>query len=128
LCIKLARFYLKHEKRTIKSGSYNFLKCMDAYVRQALTPILLCPELSLRRDKMIEEELIKRVVVDPKIMLGKPVIKGTRLTVEIIVEKMAYGATLDDLMKDYPFLTEEDIRSALLYAAKRLAHEEVYAA
>ena len=80
------------------------------------------------RDKMIEEELIKRVVVDPKIMLGKPVIKGTRLTVEIIVEKMAYGATLDDLMKDYPFLTEEDIRSALLYAAKRLAHEEVYAA
>jgi uncharacterized protein (DUF433 family) len=77
---------------------------------------------------MIEEELIKRVVVDPKIMLGKPVIKGTRLTVELIVEKMAYGATLDDLMKDYPFLTEKDIRSALLYAAKRLAHEEVYAA
>jgi uncharacterized protein (DUF433 family) len=41
---------------------------------------------------------------------------------------MAYGATLDDLKKDYPFLTEKDIRSALLYAAKRLAHEEVYAA
>jgi len=77
---------------------------------------------------MIEEELIKRVVVDPKIMLGKPVIKGTRLTVEFIVEKLAYGATLDDLKKDYPFLIEEDIRSALLYAAKRLAHEEVYAA
>ena len=51
---------------------------------------------------MIEEELIKRVVVDPKIMLGKPVIKGTRLTVEFIVEKLAYGATLDDLKKDYP--------------------------
>ena len=77
---------------------------------------------------MIEKDLIKRVVTDPKIMLGKPVIKGTRLTVEIVVEKMAYGATLDDLKKDYPFLTEEDIRSALLYAAKRLANEEVYAA
>ncbi|MBW2249335.1 MAG: DUF433 domain-containing protein [Deltaproteobacteria bacterium] len=77
---------------------------------------------------MIGEELLKRVVVDPKIMLGKPVIKGTRLTIELIVEKMAYGATLNDLRKDYPFLTEEDVRSALLYAAKRLAHEEVYAA
>jgi uncharacterized protein (DUF433 family) len=73
------------------------------------------------------EKLLKRVVTDPKIMLGKPVIKGTRLTVELIVEKMAYGATMDDLIKDYPFLSEDDIRSALLYAAKRLAHEEVYA-
>ena len=72
--------------------------------------------------------MLKRVVTDPRIMIGKPVIKGTRLTVELIVEKMAYGATVDDLIKDYPFLTEEDIRSALLYAAKRLANEEVYAA
>ncbi|MFZ0485280.1 MAG: DUF433 domain-containing protein [Desulfobacterales bacterium] len=77
---------------------------------------------------MREEKLLKRVVTDPRIMIGKPVIKGTRLTVELIVEKMAYGATVDDLIKDYPFLTEEDIRSALLYAAKRLANEEVYAA
>lgn len=77
---------------------------------------------------MIEEVLLNRIVTDPKIMLGKPVIKGTRLTVELIVEKMAYGATMGELMKDYPFLIEEDIRSALLYAAKRLAHEEVYAA
>lgn len=60
-------------------------------------------------------------------MLGKPVIKGTRLTVEIIIEKLAYGETVEDLKKDYPFLTEDDIRAALLYAAKRLAHEEVYA-
>ena len=67
---------------------------------------------------MREEKLLKRVVTDPKIMIGKPVIKGTRLTVELIVEKMAYGATVDDLIKDYPFLTEEDIRSALLYAER----------
>ena len=76
---------------------------------------------------MREDKLLKRVVTDPKIMIGKPVIKGTRLTVELIVEKMAYGATVDDLIIDYPFLSEDDIRSALLYAAKRLAHEEVYA-
>ena len=76
---------------------------------------------------MTERELLKRVVVNPKIMLGKPVIKGTRLTVEIIIEKLAYGETIEDLKRDYPFITEDDIRAALLYAAKRLAHEEVYA-
>jgi len=59
-------------------------------------------------NQMTEERLLKRIVINPKIMLGKPVIKGTRLTVEIIVEKIAYGETI------------------LLYAAKRLAHEEVY--
>ena len=77
---------------------------------------------------MTEEKLLKRIVMDPKIMLGKPVIKGTRLTVELIVEKIAFGATVETLKKDYPFLTEDDVRAALLYAAKRLAHEEVYAA
>ena len=77
---------------------------------------------------MTEEKLLKRIVVDPKIMLGKPVIKGTRLTVEIIIEKIAHGATTEDLKRDYPFLTENDIRAALLYAAKRLAREEVYVA
>jgi uncharacterized protein (DUF433 family) len=68
------------------------------------------------------------MVVDPKVMLGKPVIKGTRLPVEIVVEKVAYDATSDDLRKDYPFLKEDDIRAALLYAAKRIANEEVYEA
>ncbi len=77
---------------------------------------------------MTERGLLKRVVVNPKIMIGKPVIKGTRLTVEIIIEKLAYGETIEDLKRDYPFITEDDIRAALLYAAKRLAHEEVYAA
>ncbi len=77
---------------------------------------------------MTEKKLLNRIVTNPKIMLGKPVIKGTRLTVEIILEKIAYGETIEDLRKDYPFLTEDDIKAALLYAAKRLAHEEVYAA
>ncbi|MBI3353479.1 MAG: DUF433 domain-containing protein [Nitrospirae bacterium] len=77
---------------------------------------------------MTEKKLLKRIIIDPKIMLGKPVIKGTRLTVEIIVEKIAYGETIEDLKKDYPFLTEDDIKAALLYAAKLLSHEEVYAA
>lgn len=77
---------------------------------------------------MSEEKLLKRIIVNPKIMIGKPIIKGTRMTVELIVEKIAYGETIEDLKRDYPFLTEDDIRACLLYAAKRLAHEEVYAA
>ncbi|MFZ3135781.1 MAG: DUF433 domain-containing protein [Thermodesulfovibrionales bacterium] len=77
---------------------------------------------------MNEKELLKRVIINHRIMLGKPVIRGTRLTVEIIVEKLAYGQTFDDLKKDYPFIKEDDIRAALLYAAKSIAREEVYAA
>ena len=75
---------------------------------------------------MNEEKLLKRIVINPKVMLGKPIIKGTRLTVEIIVEKVAYGETIDELKNDYPFLTKDDIRAALLYAAKRVACEEIY--
>jgi uncharacterized protein (DUF433 family) len=77
---------------------------------------------------MTEKTLLRRITVDPKIMLGKPVIKGTRLPVEIIIQNVAYGATTEDLRKDYHFLKEDDIRAALLYAAKRIANEEVYEA
>ncbi len=84
--------------------------------------------MPMEESKMTEEKLLKRIAINPKIMLGKPVIKGTRLPVEIIVEKIAFGATIASLKKDYPFLTKDDVKAALLYAAKRLAHEEVYAA
>lgn len=77
---------------------------------------------------MNEEALLQRIALDPNRMLGKAVIKGTRLTVELIVEKLAYGATFDSIKEDYPFITDEDIRSALLYAAKCLSCESVYAA
>ena len=77
---------------------------------------------------MKEETLLRRIEINPKIMLGKPIIKGTRLPVEILIEKIAYGATIKDLKKDYPFLKDDDIRAALLYAAKRLALEETCAA
>jgi uncharacterized protein (DUF433 family) len=77
---------------------------------------------------MNSTQLLKRVVSNPKVMLGKPVIKGTRLPVALIVEKVAYGATLEELRIDYPFLTDDDVRAALLYAAKRLSLEEIHAA
>ena len=76
----------------------------------------------------MKEKLLNRIEINPQIMFGKPVIKGTRLTVEIILEKLAYGASEEGLLKEYPFLKKEDIKAALLYAAKTLSLEEVFQA
>jgi uncharacterized protein (DUF433 family) len=65
-----------------------------------------------------------RIEINPKIMLGKPVIRGTRITVELILRKLAEGASHSDLLESYPHLTLEDIRAAIAYAADALAHEE----
>jgi uncharacterized protein (DUF433 family) len=65
-----------------------------------------------------------RVEVNPAIMLGKPVIRGTRIPVELILRKLGEGAREKDLLDAYPNLTEEDIRAAMIYAADALAHEE----
>ena len=76
---------------------------------------------------MTEEEiLLQRIAIDPKVMVGKPVIKGTRVPVELIVKLVANGATHKEILKDYPQLTEEDIKASLLYAAKLLRNEEIY--
>ena len=66
----------------------------------------------------------ERIEINPKIMLGKPVIRGTRITVELILRKLAEGADLQTLLKSYPHLTDQDIRAAIEYAADALAHEE----
>ncbi len=73
----------------------------------------------------MKERLLKRIETNPTIMFGKPVIKGSRLPVEMILEKLAYGETEDEILKEYPFLKKEDIKAALLYAAKTLSLEEV---
>jgi uncharacterized protein (DUF433 family) len=65
-----------------------------------------------------------RIETNSSIMLGKPVIKGTRITVELIVRKLGEGATTEDILDGYPNLTKEDIQAALIYAAESLAHEE----
>ena len=57
-------------------------------------------------------------------MQGKPVIKGTRLPVELIVEKVAYGSSYDEILDSYPFLKVKDIHADLLYAAKTVSQEE----
>jgi uncharacterized protein (DUF433 family) len=65
-----------------------------------------------------------RIEINPRVMLGKPVIRGTRIPVELILRKLGEGATEDGLLDAYPRLTREDIQAAMGYAADTLAHEE----
>jgi len=67
----------------------------------------------------------ERIVIDPAIMLGKPVIRGTRITVELILRKLAEGSSENHLLEDYPHITRGDIRAAVAYGAASVAHEEV---
>ena len=66
-----------------------------------------------------------RIEVNPGVMLGKPVVRGTRIPVELILRKLSEGATEADLLDGYPSLKREDIHAAIRYAADTLAHEEV---
>jgi uncharacterized protein (DUF433 family) len=65
-----------------------------------------------------------RIEINPKVMLGKPVIRGTRIAVELVLRKLGEGATHKDLLEAYPHLTEDDIQAAMTYAADTLAREE----
>ena len=69
--------------------------------------------------------LTDRVEINPAVMLGKPVIRGTRIPVELIIRKLGEGVTEDDLLDAYPRLTRDDIQAALLYAADALSHETI---
>jgi len=66
-----------------------------------------------------------RIEINPEIMLGKPVIRGTRIPVELILRKLSEGATEADLLDAYPRLARQDIQAAIRYAADTLAHEQV---
>lgn len=69
---------------------------------------------------MKAEQLLERITLNPKIMVGKPVIKGTRLTVEYILNLLAHGASESDIMAEYRDLTKEDIQACILFAARLL--------
>jgi uncharacterized protein (DUF433 family) len=68
----------------------------------------------------------ERIVADPKILVGKPVIKGTRLSVEFILDLLADGWTIERILDDYPQLQHEDIMAILKYAAEMVKEEKVY--
>ena len=69
---------------------------------------------------MTEKQLLERIVINPKVMVGKPVIKGTRLTVEFVLGLLAHGANFDEIMQEYQDVTTEDIQACLLFATKSL--------
>jgi len=71
-------------------------------------------------------DITKHIEVNPKIMMGKPVVKGTRITVESILEKLSAGETEDDIIVAHPHLTKENIKAALLFAAQSLKGENIY--
>jgi uncharacterized protein (DUF433 family) len=77
----------------------------------------------VRYDCSVQE--LRRITVDPAIMGGKPCIRGMRVTVGMIVEAIAAGRSVSDMLADFPYLEEEDIREALTYAARLAQGREV---
>jgi uncharacterized protein (DUF433 family) len=67
-----------------------------------------------------------RIVIDPAILCGKPVVRGTRLAVEFVVDRVADGWPVDRIVEQYPGLTPEDVRACVRYAAQVLKSERVY--
>lgn len=74
---------------------------------------------------IVEENLLKRIEMNPGVMLGKPVIAGTRITVEILLEKLAADIPIDGILEDYPDLTRVDVLAALAYARQAISTEDV---
>lgn len=68
----------------------------------------------------------ERITINPQILVGKPVIRGTRLAVELILDLLAQGWTQAEILRNYPGLTQEDIRACLAYASATLKAEKVY--
>lgn len=69
---------------------------------------------------MSDQELLDRIVLNPKVMVGKPTIRGTRLTVDLVLNLLAHGATEDEILGEYQGLTREDIRACILFATKSM--------
>ena len=73
---------------------------------------------------MSDKQLLERISINPKIMVGKPVIKGTRLTVEYILNLLAHGTATNDILKEYKGLTKEDIQACLLFASRSMENTD----
>jgi len=73
---------------------------------------------------MKEKQLLDRIVLDPKVMVGKPVIRGTRLTVDFILNLLAHGTTEDDILNEYKGLEIEDIQACFLFATQFLKNTD----
>ena len=75
---------------------------------------------------MSEADLLSRITVDPAVLMGKPVIRGLRISVDHIIRSLAADISTKDLLEDYPDLEREDIQACLIYAAHLIEEERVY--
>jgi len=70
--------------------------------------------------------MVGKIILDPEILAGKPIIKGTRISVELILDLLASGMSIEDILQGYPHLKKNDILAAIEYASKVLKREEIY--
>jgi uncharacterized protein (DUF433 family) len=75
---------------------------------------------------MKRENLLERITVNPEVLVGKPTIRGMRISVEQILDALVNGVSEEELLEDYPMLEGDDIRAALLYAREIIASEKIY--
>jgi len=75
---------------------------------------------------MGNEDVLERITVDPKVMVGKPVIRGTRIPVALILRMLGQGIPTEEILRDYPRLERADIEAAIAYAAQVVEHEDVF--
>jgi uncharacterized protein (DUF433 family) len=68
----------------------------------------------------------ERIVIDPDVLVGKPVVRGTRLAVELIIDLLAQGWAEEEILRNYPGLTREDVQACLRYASEVLRAEKIY--
>lgn len=73
----------------------------------------------------MKRTLLERIEINPKVMVGKPVIKGTRIPVELILKMLSQGISNEEILEEYPHITEEDVQAALAYATEALEVEEI---
>lgn len=74
----------------------------------------------------MSDKLLKLIEVNPNVMFGKPVIKGTRIPVDLILERLAFGSSEDEIMESYPNITRKAIQACLWYAALQIRNENIY--
>lgn len=73
----------------------------------------------------MNEHILERIIINPRIMVGKPIIRGTRIPVELIVRMLAQGISEGEILDEYPHLSLEDIQAALFYAAQMLSQDDI---
>jgi len=76
---------------------------------------------------MKDQDLLERITLNPKVIAGKPIIKGTRLTVEYILNLLAHGATTEEVLEEYQGLKPEDIQACFLFATRSLSDYRLHA-